>query len=180
MFFSLGLRFFWTSDSITSSHPPPTPFLSGFGTSHGELLLTLWRLCRILKGCRSIITSAVTPIVKLLLRPPYCYRPQTKFAKVMFLHRSVSHSVHREGACVGRGGMHGWGGVCMAGGMCGRGRGRAWQGGVHATHAPSPGHCEIRSVNARAVRILLECILVLHMIPNQPDDHLLHCSWAHV
>ena len=26
-----------------------------------------------------------------------CYRPQTKFAKVMFLHLSVSHSVHREG-----------------------------------------------------------------------------------
>ena len=24
-----------------------------------------------------------------------CYRPQTKFAKVMFLHVSVSHSVHR-------------------------------------------------------------------------------------
>ena len=24
-----------------------------------------------------------------------CYRPQTKFAKVMFLHMSVSHSVHR-------------------------------------------------------------------------------------
>ena len=26
------------------------------------------------------------------------YRPQTKFAKVMFLHVSVSHSVHRGGA----------------------------------------------------------------------------------
>ena len=25
------------------------------------------------------------------------YRPQTKFAKVMFLHRSVSHSVHKGG-----------------------------------------------------------------------------------
>ena len=25
----------------------------------------------------------------------FCYRPQTKFAKVMFLHLSVSHSVHR-------------------------------------------------------------------------------------
>ena len=25
------------------------------------------------------------------------YRPQTKFAKVMFLHLSVSHSVHRGG-----------------------------------------------------------------------------------
>ena len=26
----------------------------------------------------------------------YIYRPQTKFAKVMFLHLSVSHSVHRR------------------------------------------------------------------------------------
>ena len=93
MRFFLDIRFY----HLKSFPPPPTPFLSGFGTSHGELLLTLWRLCRILKGCRSIITSAVTPIVKLLLRPPYCYRPQTKFAKVMLLHLSVSHSVHRGG-----------------------------------------------------------------------------------
>ena len=28
------------------------------------------------------------------------YRPQTKFAKVMFLHLSVSHSVHRAGVCL--------------------------------------------------------------------------------
>ena len=35
----------------------------------------------------------------------YFYRPQTKFAKVMFLHPSVSHSVH------GGGGRRG-GGVC--------------------------------------------------------------------
>ena len=47
----------------------------------------------------------------------------------------------------GVGGMHGqgcaWQGACMAGG-------HAWQGG-HAWH----------TVNERAVRILLECILVL-------------------
>ena len=33
-------------------------------------------------------------------RLPYgksCYRPQTKFAKIMFLHQSVSHSVHGGG-----------------------------------------------------------------------------------
>ena len=30
----------------------------------------------------------------------YHYRPQTKFAKVMFLHLSVSHSVHRGGVCL--------------------------------------------------------------------------------
>ena len=66
-----------------------------------------------------------------------------KFAKVMFLHLSVSHSVH-GGGMHGRG-VHGrghvWQGVCMA-----------W--GVHTMHPP--GNYEIRSVNARAVRILLD------------------------
>ena len=40
---------------------------------------------------------------------PIYYRPQTKFAKVMFLQLSVSHSVHRRGGGMrgGRGGMHG-------------------------------------------------------------------------
>ena len=64
------------------------------------------------------------------------YRPLTKFAKVMFLHLSVSHSVHR-GVCVVAGGhawlqggafmvargMHGCQGACMVGG--------AWLGGMH-------------------------------------------------
>ena len=51
----------------------------------------------------------------------YCYRPQTKFAKVMFLQVSVcpqgGHAwlwgacmVAGEGACVVLGGMHGCGG----------------------------------------------------------------------
>ena len=30
----------------------------------------------------------------------YYYRPQTKFAKVMFLHLSVSHFVHRGSGCL--------------------------------------------------------------------------------
>ena len=53
-------------------------------------------------------------------------------------------------------------GVCVAkGGICGGEGGHAWRGvcggGGHAWHTyPSP----IWSVNARAVRILLECILV--------------------
>ena len=58
------------------------------------------------------------------------YRPQTKFAKVMFLHLSVSHSVHR-------GGLH-------------RGVGRP----------PAPHRTLRDTVNERAVRILLKCILV--------------------
>ena len=59
----------------------------------------------------------------------YFYRPQTKFAKVMFLHLSVSHSVH--GGCAWAGGMHGgggrhaWWGACMLG-VCGRGH--VWWG----------------------------------------------------
>ena len=113
----------------------------------------------------------------------YIYRPQTKFVKVMFLHLSVSHSV--QGGMLG--GVHGReaymaGGVhrvCMAGGVHG---GHAWQGyvcgrgvcvavgGMHGgghvwwecvCHACPPRHYKIRSVNARAVRILLECILVM-------------------
>ena len=51
------------------------------------------------------------------------YCPQTKFAKVMFLHVSVSHCVHGGGACVAGGG--GVGCVC------------AWPGG-HAWHARPP------------------------------------------
>ena len=150
------------------------------------------------------------------------YRPQTKFAKVMFLHLSVSHSVHEGGVCGGgacvawgdvggmcgggrgcvwQGGMHGrgvhgrghaWWGACVAwggvwGGMCGRGKGCVWQGGhawqggawqgacmaggmhggegVHAWQGVCmvgrPAWQILRdTVNERAARILLECILV--------------------
>ena len=87
------------------------------------------------------------------------YRPQTKFAKVMFLHLSVILSTGGGGACVAGGACVGGrgvrgrracvaeGGVCMAGGyawqwgcawqgMCVAGRhawqgGHVWQGGMH-------------------------------------------------
>ena len=86
--------------------------------------------------------------------------------------------------CAWQGGMHSggghvWQGACMARrcasqGACVagdvHGRGHAWQGGMHgrgcawqgacACHTPPPRHYDIRSVNARAARILLECILV--------------------
>ena len=69
------------------------------------------------------------------MHPPgmhVCYHLQTKFAKVMFLHLSVSHSVHGGhawlwGACMIAGGVgvhdwgvHGCGSVCMVawGGAC--------------------------------------------------------------
>ena len=88
------------------------------------------------------------------------YRPQAKFAKVMFLQVSVCLSTGepawwrwvcvagghvwqgaharwglawRGGMC-GRGGMHG-SGVCVTGGVCGRwvcmAGGHAWQGGLY-------------------------------------------------
>ena len=40
----------------------------------------------------------------------------SSFGKVMFSHLSVSHSVHRRGACMSMGGVHGRG-ACMAGEM---------------------------------------------------------------
>ena len=43
------------------------------------------------------------------------YRPQTKFAKVMFLHPSVSHSVHRGGVKAQAQGVSRPGAVCPAG-----------------------------------------------------------------
>ena len=88
-------------------------------------------------------------------------------------------SVHREGVC-GRG-VHVWvGGMCgeghawqgcvhsggHAGGMSGEGgkcgRGHAWWGG-HAWHTCPPQILR-DTVNERAVRILLECILVIKCV----------------
>ena len=86
----------------------------------------------------------------------YYYRPQTKFAKVMFLHLSVSHSVQR-GEYLGR--------------YTPLGRYNPRQ--VHPlgryTHPPGrytpragtpPSSACWDTVNKRAVRIPLECILV--------------------
>ena len=80
----------------------------------------------------------------------YCffyYCPQTKFAKVMFIHPSVSHSVHR-------------------GGSASRGSASSGDGYVGCLHPEGgwvdPLHRILRdTANERAVRILLECILVL-------------------
>ena len=73
------------------------------------------------------------------------YRPQTKFAKVMFLHLSVSHSVH--------------------GGMS-----ASLHAGIHPpvsrqspeSRHPPPAQCMLGDTgNKRAVSILLERILVI-------------------
>ena len=70
------------------------------------------------------------------------------------------------GGIHGRGGMHGrghvWQGACMAGGVC-MARGACVAGG-HAWHTRPPPREILRdTVNERAVRILLECILVIQL-----------------
>ena len=77
------------------------------------------------------------------------YRPQTKFAKVMFLQVSVCL---QGGACV----------VAPGGGMCGCSGGGACvvAPGGHAWDTTRYGD----TINERVVRILLECILVLKCV----------------
>ena len=86
------------------------------------------------------------------LRTILYYRPQTKFAKVMFLHLSVGHSVHGGHAWHDRGhawwgpcmaGGHAWWGVCMAGGVHDGGcvAGGMHGGGVHGRGMHDGGAC---------------------------------------
>ena len=79
----------------------------------------------------------------------YFYSPQTKFAKVMFLHLSVSHSVHGGGG-VWQGACMAGEGVCMAGGVCGGGGmwggGMCGQGGMHGQGACMAGGMHGRGV----------------------------------
>ena len=72
-----------------------------------------------------------------------------------------------QGACMVGGMCDRWGvGVCVwwghawQGGMCGGGH--VWQGGVHGM-PPPPRQILRDTVNERAVRILLECILILKL-----------------
>ena len=68
-----------------------------------------------------------------LTEMPSCYRPQTKFEKVMFLQVSVcpqGGGMHGGGRCVWQG-RCAWWGACMAGAMHGggvHGEGHVWQG----------------------------------------------------
>ena len=109
-----------------------------------------------------------------------CYRPQTKFAKIMFLHVSVSPSVHR-GEYLGRYTLHPPGQVHpLAGTPPSRYTslaGTPWQvhhpagtppGQVYPPQAgahPPPEQCMLGDTgNKRAVCILLEYILAnLHI-----------------
>ena len=96
------------------------------------------------------------------------YRPQKKFAKVMFLHRSVSHYFHRESVCPSAC----WDTLPRARGRHPQTRGRhplpradtPWQQNPPKQPPPSrppTAQCMLGDTgNKRAVRILLECILV--------------------
>ena len=103
------------------------------------------------KNSLSLSVNEVYSIVntKLYCRFYICYHLQTKFAKVM----ASQVSVCPRGDMLGR-----W--ACMA-------QGHAWQGGMAKRHAWLGGACVVggrawqeRWSLQRAVRILLECILV--------------------
>ena len=104
------------------------------------------------------------------------YRPRRSWGKAIFSETCVKNSVHMEGVH-GKGGMHGgghawqgcaWQGACMEGRSVWQ-EGHAWQGGhvcqegMHGMHA-APQQILRDMVNERAVRILVECILVLHFV----------------
>ena len=134
--------------------------IQSHGQSFFDKQLAPWRIhCKTSNSLKLLCSFYSARICHYTERLPgymlYYYRPQTRFAKVMCLHLSVSHSVH-GGACVARGacvaGGHVWRGVCawhkgacVAGGMhdwaCVAG-GHAWQGacmvGRCACHAHPP------------------------------------------
>ena len=106
------------------------------------------------------------------------YCPQTKFAKVTFLHLSVSHSVHRGVSASVRDGIHPPGKQTTP-------RSRHPSGSRHprpeadtprkqtaprsryllGSRHPPPAQCMLGDMgNKRVVRILLECILVVYKI----------------
>ena len=95
-------------------------------------------------------------------RGAHYYRPQTKFAKVMFLHLSVSHSVHR-------------GGLVLRG-ACSRGvpapGGLVW-GVPGEDPCPLPGQLLLR-----VVRFLLECILVSSVVTVAHAKNLIKCLYS--
>ena len=100
-----------------------------------------------------------------LLLKCHFYRPQTKFVKVMFLHLSVSHSVHR-GEYLGRYTPPGRYTPRQVHTLAGTSPSRytPWQVQSPLGRYTPPGNACWDTVNKRAVRILLECILVFYFI----------------
>ena len=101
-----------------------------------------WRL--------SILIGSVTDVSKYNVLQQYYYRPQTKFTKVMFLHLSVCHSVHRGGLQAhiqdggGSPGPHlGWGVSRPTPGMGVGHQAHTWGGLPHCMlgYTPPYGYC---------------------------------------
>ena len=98
------------------------------------------------------------------------YRPQTKFEKVMFLHLSVSHSVHRGSTWAGTPpGKYPQAGTSPAG--------YPPESIPRAGTPPSNSACW-DTVNKRAVSISLECILVCFFIVFAFAPSLARCDKA--
>ena len=102
------------------------------------------------------------------------------WGKVMFWVACVKVSVQVGGTCVAGGhawqGGREWSGACMAGGHAWQGGmhggdgmhggGRVWQGACMVGDRPPQALRQRYTVNERAVRILLECILVFELTLN--------------
>ena len=88
-----------------------------------------------------------------------CYRPQQSFGKVLFLHLSVSHSVHGEGVSVSGLGRHPLTDTPQVDTPLGRPLGQTPLGRNPPGQTPLP--AQWYTVNKRVVRIPLECILVV-------------------
>ena len=100
---------------------------------------------RKVQKCRNYTTIYCANLTRKRLLLCLFYRPQTKFAKVMFLHLSVSHSVHRGG--------------CLP--QCILGYTPLGADTPREQTCPPPAQCMLGDTgNKQAVRILLECILV--------------------
>ena len=88
------------------------------------------------------------------------------------MHGKGGHAWQR-GACMEKGGMHGKGGMCGEGGMHGKGGVHGEGGGMHGEgrcmakggmYGKRRGHARLETrPMQRAVRILLECILVVNL-----------------
>ena len=113
------------------------------------------------------------------------YRPQTKFAKVMCF---TGVCLSTGGGICGRGcawqgracvaGGHAWqGGTCMAGGCAWQGAGMHGMGGMHGRGACVPQQILWDTVNERVVRIILECILVLHIFIVETHTSKVSVHW---
>ena len=135
---------------------PPITDVFLFGGGGGRVITQL--------GCVKQVDACV------YLLPPATKLGQGNIFRSMCQEFCPQGGKHGRGACVARVVCVSWG-ACMAGGVHGRGAcmagGHAWKGacmvgGVHGRGGLHGRYYEL-TVNERAVRILLECILVIDL-----------------